>query len=104
MTIDEIIYEFDKSFNDKKTKKPSDCIVKSNELELYVVDNEKENKCLFITKENKDFDKEKWLKIFNINQNEIALWAIDGCFIKDKTSRCDSAVFNYKKFAILNLK
>jgi len=85
----------------------TNCISFEKSKLFYIDDNKLAGKCLILN--NLTFSKEdeqKYLKIINENENKIALWAIDGCFISSGQSqkRCDCIFFDKYDFCFAEFK
>ena len=104
MTVHEMTQTLDLSFK-HRGKKPSDCMVFKNDAALYLYDDKIEN-TIFV--EKNEISTEIFEKVFVIRNDmceKIALWRIDGCFIKDKgQEKCDAIIFNDIKFCFIEFK
>jgi hypothetical protein len=98
-----IIKQLDIAFKDRATK-PSACISFESDIEFFIDDNELKGHCIVI-KNSEGIDQSRLFKIVNSQNENIAIWSVDGCFFQKGKGpeHCDCIFFNDKDFCLLNL-
>lgn len=91
----------DLSFKSRSIK-PTGCIETYNDAVFYIADVEKDRCRAFMPTEVTDFD--KVFEVKNPNKKDIALFAVDGCFIKHKPEHCDFICFDDTTFSFGEMK
>ena len=100
-TLDKMKQHLDKGFKSRAIK-PTVCIDTYNSSIFYIKDVEKDRCCALMTTEITDLN-----KVFEVNnptEKNIALFAVDGCFIKNKPEHCDFICFDDKTFCFGEMK
>jgi len=105
MKQNDIIKQLDVAFKDRATK-PSECISFENEKSFFIDDNESIGFCVIQKGNEEHLDTSRLFRIINSQNENIALWAVDGCFIlKGKSpEHCDCIIFNNKDFCFAEFK
>ncbi len=99
-----IIKQLDIAFKDRATK-PSACISFESDIEFFIDDNELKGHCIVI-KNSEGIDQSRLFKIVNSQNENIAIWSVDGCFFQKGKGpeHCDCIFFNDKDFCFAEFK
>lgn len=100
-SLDKMKRHLDKGFKSRATK-PTACIETYQDAVFYIEDVVKDRCRARFPKEVTDFD--KVFEVINPNKKEIALFAVDGCFIKHKPEHCDFICFDDATFCFGEMK
>lgn len=102
--MQKFINQLDTIFKGKsRAKLPSHCLDNDNEELLFLEDNEKEKKTIFVKESvSEEYAEQNCFTISNRDKKDVYLWAIDGCFVglgkplsENYPQKCDCA-FGYE--------
>lgn len=105
MKRESIISQLETAFRGRVIK-PSNCLTHESDKLFYIEDNKQLGKCIVVKNDNlQTEDEQNYLKISNENNNIIALWAVDGCFLSNtQRERCDFIFFDENDFCFVEFK